>query len=137
MTRMIRSAIFGAAMIGLAVSPGAMAREKLSGEEQLAKLLDGRVAGEPQRCISRQDSEQMKVINDTALVYGRGKTIYVNRTKHPSDIDDDDIQIVKKYGSAQLCRLDNVSTMDRTGHFYTGNIFLDDFIPYTKVDDKE
>lgn len=103
------------------------------GEQKLAKLLEGRVAGEPKSCISTFGNQSLKVIDGTALVYGRGNTIWVNTTRHPEDLDDSDVLVIRKWGS-QLCRLDHVTAVDRFSGFFSGAVFLDDFVPYTRVD---
>lgn len=115
-------------------SNAAPSEEMTEGEAELAKLLEGRVAGEPQRCIRVHPDRGMQVIDETAYVFGRGKTIYVQRTKNPEDIDDDDIFVSRIWGS-HLCRLDNVTTVDRFSQFFSGVVFLEDFIPYTRVED--
>lgn len=145
MTRFIRSALIATASLGLLAAPVLAGdepdkdspdqQEMSKGEKELAKLLEGRVAGEPQRCISNYPTQNMRTINDTAYVYGRGKTIYVQRTQHPEDIDDDDILVLKTFTGSQLCRLDQVTTIDRYSGFFTGAVFFEDFIPYTRVDD--
>lgn len=115
-------------------APAAVAKEKKSGEEKLAELLEGREAGEPKSCISDFGSRgDLRVIDGTALVYGRGRTIYVNRTRHPDHIDDDEVLVTRRYGS-QICKQDIVTTIDRFSGFYSGNVFLTDFVPYTRVD---
>lgn len=103
------------------------------GEKELAEMLEGRVAGEPKRCINTFSNKRLRVIDGTALVYGRGNTIWVNTTKHPEDIDDDDVLVIRRHGS-QLCRLDNVTTIDRFSGFFSGVVFLDDFVPYTRAE---
>lgn len=105
---------------------------KLTGEQRLAKILDGRVAGEPVSCISLTNSRDQRVIDKTAIVYGNGSTIYVNRPSNPRDLDRDDILVTKIHGS-QLCRMDIVRTHDRSGHFYTGFVGLQEFVPYRRV----
>ncbi len=118
-------------------APAAVAKEKKSGEEELAELLEGREAGEPQSCISDfGPGRDLKIIDGTALVYGRGKTIYVNRTRDPDDIDDDDVLVTRRYGT-RLCRQDIMTKVDRFSGFYAGNVFLTDFVPYTRVDKDE
>ncbi len=133
-----RLALTVLAAAGLAAtSPAVVAKEKKSGEEELAELLEGRVAGEPTRCISDFRGQRgLRVIDGTALVYGRGNTIYVNRTKNPDSIDDDDVLVVRKFGT-QLCKLDLVTTVDRLSGFYSGNVFLEEFVPYTRVAEEE
>lgn len=144
MTRMFRSISLAAGVLALTASP-AIAHEHgdpdakpemTKGEKELAKLLEGRVAGKPTSCISAYPNENLRVIDGTALVYGRGKTIYVNTTRHPEDIDGDDVLVIRRTGS-QLCRLDNVTTVDRFSGIFSGAIFLTDFVPYTKTDKKD
>ena len=104
------------------------------GEEKLAKLLDGRVAGEPQSCIRTLGSRNLSQIDGTALTYRDGDTVWVNYTRNPADIDDSEIMVIKRFSSTSLCRSDQIRLVDRTAGFLSGLIFLDDFVPYTKVD---
>jgi hypothetical protein len=116
---------------GLIAGPAA-AKPKLSGEEQLAKVLEGRVAGEPVDCISLMDTREQRVIDKTAIVYGQGGTIYVNRPRNASDLDRDDVMVSDIRGS-QLCSVDVVRMHDRSNFFYTGFVGLDRFVPYRRV----
>ncbi len=113
---------------GAAVS----AKPKLSPEQRLEKLLEGRVAGQPTTCISMSDTRDLEILDGVALVYRSGSTLYVNRPKNPEDIDSADILVIRPTGS-QLCRLDMVQTVDRVGHFQTGFINLGDFVPYRRT----
>lgn len=122
-----------AALAGLALTAGpSVARERPSGDEKLAKLLEGRVAGKPQSCINTRVNSQSQVIDRTAVVYGQGRTIWVNVPANARDLDDDDALLVRQYGTS-LCRQDIVTTFDPNGGFYTGNVFLGDFVPYTRA----
>ena len=140
MTRLFRSISIAAGAVGLMASPVFADEpankdakpEMTKGDKELAKLLEGRVAGKPVTCINAFPSDDLHVIDGTALVYGRGKTIYVNVTRNPEDIDGDDVLIVRRTGS-QLCRLDNVTTVDRFSGMFSGAVFLTDFVPYTRV----
>lgn len=123
-----------AALAGIATVAGpAVAKDRLTGQQRLDKMLEGRVAGEPRSCISRVQQGDMTMIDGTALVYGRGKTIWVNVPANPKSLDDNDILVTRQFGS-ELCRMDLVHTIDRSGGFYTGNVFLNDFVPYTRKD---
>lgn len=104
------------------------------GEIKLAKLLEGRVAGEPQRCVRTMRNQNLQVIDGTALVIGRGRTIYVNIPRDPVVLDDDDILVIRHSSGSSLCRLDWVESHEQYGHFYSGNILLNDFVPYTRVE---
>ncbi len=112
------------------------AAEPSKGDIKLAKLLEGRVAGEPQSCVRTMPSENINVIDGTALVVGRGRTIYVNVPQYPTSLDDDDILVIRRYNGSQLCRLDWIETRDRFGGFYSGNVMLNDFVPYTRVENR-
>ena len=62
------------ALAALAVTAPASA-EQSKGDEQLAKLLEGRVAGEPTRCVPSHVNARIYMIDKTALVYDAGRTI--------------------------------------------------------------
>lgn len=110
--------------------------EMTKGEKRLAKLLEGRVAGEPLNCINRLRGVDLTVIDETALVYGRGHTIYVQRTRHPEDIDDSDVLVSRRFGN-RICRQDIVTTVDRLSGFFNGVVLFKDFIPYTRVKESD
>lgn len=103
------------------------------GEQRLARLLQGRVAGEPVSCISAFRNLPVQTIDRTAYVYGSGNTIWVQRTRNPDQIDDDDVLVVQRWNSSQLCRLDFSTTIDRYNGFFTGSVIMEDFVPYTRV----
>lgn len=124
-------AIALAATALLAGGAAVQAKPKLTPEQRLEKLLDGRVAGKPTSCISTADTRDMEIIDGVALVYRSGTTLYVNRPRNPEDLDSDDILVIRTSGS-QLCRLDMIHTVDRMGHFTTGFVNLGDFVPYRR-----
>ena len=139
MNILAKSVVAGAAALALAfpLAVGAQERaEPSKGEVKLAKLLEGRIAGEPERCIRTFPSRSLTIIDGTAIVSDQGDTVWVNYTRHPDGLDDNDALLIRKFGSvSQLCQLDTVTTFDRFNGFYTGNVFLTDFIPYRKVED--
>jgi hypothetical protein len=110
-----------------------VAGERLNGDEKLAKLLEGRVAGEPRSCIDTRVNSESQVIDKTAVVYGRGRTIWVNVPANARDLDDRDALLIRQFGT-RLCRQDIVTTFDSLGGFQTGSVFLTDFVPYTLAD---
>lgn len=130
---MRKIALLLAAATVLATGPALQAKERLTGEQELAKLLEGRVAGEPVSCIPLHRTTDARIIDKTAIVYDSGRTIYVNRPRHADSLDDDDIMVTRLHTS-QLCRLDTVRLHDRSGHFFTGFVGLEDFVPYRRVD---
>lgn len=117
----------------LLAAPSIQAKEKLTGEEQLAKLLEGRVAGEPVNCIPIRQSTDTTIIDGTAIVYRVGGTLYVNRPTNADLLDHDDILVTRLWGS-QLCSVDTVQLHDRTTpSMWNGFVGLKQFVPYRKV----
>ena len=110
-------------------------KRALKGEKRLARLLEGRVAGEPQNCIRTLPTAQMQTIDGAAYVFGRGNTIYIQRTTKPERIDDRDALITRRVGNAtQLCRQDVATTVDPVTRIFTGAVLFEDFVPYTRVE---
>lgn len=130
----MRKIIAALALSALALGGAAtvQAKDNAKGEEKLAKLLEGRVAGEAKSCINTNRNDNMQVIDNTAIVYKDGNTIWVNRTAHPENLDRDDILVINRFSGSQLCRLDQVTTIDQGSGFFTGVVFLQDFVPYRK-----
>ena len=120
----------------LVAAPNAFARPRLTPEQQLSKLLAGRVAGEPVDCISLYPTQHSQVIDKTAIVYESGGTLYVNRPDNPRDLDSDDILVTNLRGTSQLCSVDVVNLRDRTSFFYNGFVSLGKFVPYRRVAEK-
>ena len=138
-------ALAACAGLAFAMTPAAMAEEPADeaaeemtkGEKRLAKLLEGREAGEPVRCIRSFPNDRMRTIDRTAYVYGSGKTIYVQRTRHPNRIDDTDALVSRRFNSTQICRMDVTHTIDPFLGMFTGAVFFTDFVPYTRVDEND
>lgn len=100
-------------------------------EARLAKMLEGRVAGEPVSCISTlRSNNDLQVIDYVGIVYDAGDTIWVSRPNDPKSLTWSDIPIFDRFGS-QLCKQDITRTIDQSGNF-TGIVFMGDFVPYRK-----
>ena len=70
----------------------------------------------------------------TALTYKSGDTLWVNYTRNPESIDDGDIMVMKRFSPTTLCRTDHIELVDRLSGMFSGVLFLDEFVPYKKVD---
>jgi hypothetical protein len=121
----------GAALVAMGAS--AVSAETLAekGEARLAQMLEGRTAGEPVNCISAVRSNRLEVIEHVGVVYDAGETIYVSRPSNPKSLGPWDVPVIERFGS-QLCKTDLIRTVDRSGGYITGPVFLGDFVPYTK-----
>lgn len=117
---------------GMTVAGTAEARSRGSGEARLAKLLDGREAGRPVNCIPGYGNDNVRIIDGTALVYGSGRTIYVNRPRQPNNLDSDDILVSRRFGT-QVCKMDLIRLHDRGTRTYSGFVTLEQFVPYRRV----
>ena len=134
---MLKRLALATAALGLLAAPAVQAddhAEMTRGEAKLAKLLEGRVAGEPERCINTFGSRSINQIDGTALTYKSGDTVWVNYTRNPERIDDHDIMVIRRFSGSTLCRTDQVRMVDRFSGMLTGVVFLDEFVPYTKVE---
>lgn len=127
----LRHTLLAATAAALIAAPALQAREHLTPEQQLAKILKDRVPGKPEDCIQLINVRNTTIIDKTAIVYDTGSVIYVNRPAYPEALDDDDVMVTRTWGS-QLCRLDIVQLHERSGMFWRGTIGLESFVPYTK-----
>lgn len=135
MIKSLTLGLAGAALFAAAATPSpAEARQKLSSEERLEKILEGRVAGEPSNCISLSSISSSQVIERTAIVYRAGRTIWVNRPAGGANaLDGNTIMVTKPVGN-QLCSIDTVQLVDNSSRAWRGFVQLGDFIPYRKAD---
>jgi len=117
------------ALTGTTAVSAATPAEK--GEAKLARMLEGRTAGEPVKCVSALRSNRIKVIEHVGIVYDAGDTIYVARATNPQSLGHWDVPVIDRFGS-QLCSNDVIRTVDRNAGYVTGPVFLNDFVPYTK-----
>jgi hypothetical protein len=103
------------------------------GERELARVLEGRVAGEPVDCIDLHRIRSSRIINRTAIVYDAGGTLYVNRPRAGArSLKDWDVMVTRPFGS-RLCRVDTVQMYSPGSTMFGGVVFLGDFVPYKRV----
>jgi len=119
------------AMVLLAsTAPAAAAREK--GEAKLARIIDGRVAGEPVRCLDSSQRRNMQVVDRTALVFKDGDTLYVSRPAGVSFLTWSDVPVFEIWGG-QLCKMDIVHLHDRATGIGGPSLSMSEFVPYRRA----
>jgi len=127
---------FAAAAALAAISSPVVAQKssrQARGEQALAKILAGRVAGKPVNCISLNRIQSTEIIDGTAIVYRESsRRLFVNRTLGGQNILDRDAIMVTRTFGTQLCRLDTVRLVDRGSRIPRGTVGLGDFVPYTR-----
>ena len=111
----------------------AEAKPRLTPEQELAKAIEGRVAGAPVSCIDPRINANSRVIDKTAIIYGSGRTIYVQQPQNPQVLRNDDILVTELMGTSQLCNVDIIRLFDRNGFWWRGFVSLNRFVPYTRV----
>jgi hypothetical protein len=128
--------IAGGAALALTASAGSAspisAKERQAGEARLARMLEGRTAGEPVSCINTMRTNRLEVIDGVAVVYDAGKTIWVARPRDPNMLGRNDAVVMDRFSPSRLCVEEPMRTIDRYDHYSTGVLFLKDFVPYTK-----
>lgn len=117
----------------LLAGAAADAKPRLTPEQELAKALEGRVAGKPEDCIYLPRVINTRIYDKTAIVYDAGNTLWVNRPDAgAATLSDNDIMVTTPFGS-QLCSVDIVRMVDRNAGFWRSSIGLGQFVPYKKV----
>ncbi|RDE05100.1 hypothetical protein [Sphingomonas aracearum] len=128
----MRKILTAAALAALTLSSPVLAKDKLSPDAELAKLLQGRVAGKPVNCINPTNAWSTRIVEGKAIVYQVGGTLYVNQPRSGAEnLSDDDILVTRIYGS-QLCSIDSIRLVDRYSGFPRNFVILDKFVPYAK-----
>ena len=116
----------------LAAMPGSCAAPPpVAAPRQLTELT-GRTAGAPKDCVPIRSSENLRIADDrSTLVYGSGKTIWVNALGPSCTFGIDDLPIFEPTVSA-YCRGDIVRTVDRYSHIPGPSCVLGSFVPFTR-----
>lgn len=126
------------ASLAFAGAAPAFADEPTPGEAELAEMLEGRVAGEPVDCLSESQRDSIQIVENTAIVFRDGDTLWVNRPAAAQFLSRSDLPVFHQF-SSQLCRLDQVELRDRlgSGTIPGPRLALGEFVPYTKADDTD
>lgn len=128
-------AIATASLAAIAATPLAAQDREERAEAAFQELVEGRTAGEAQRCITTLNSNRLRVEENVGLVYERAGTMWVARARNPQNLGAWDIPIIDRYSGSRLCTTDVTRTIDRTTGHFTGVLMLEDFVPYTEVEE--
>jgi len=94
--------------------------------------LAGRVAGPAQRCMSLRQSESLQPVNRNTLLYGHGKTIFVNEMQGGcGGFSRWDVLVLEPLGT-QYCSGDLVRSFDPVSKIPGPTCRLGAFVPYTR-----
>ena len=117
----------------LLLPAAAAAAPRLGPEERLAREVAGRVAGEPVDCIPFSRIRSTRIIDNTAIIYDAGGTLYVNRPTAGRRSLDRSATLVTRTSLSQLCSIDTVQLFDTNLHSPRGFVFLGKFVPYRRA----
>lgn len=120
-------------VVTTACATGPVPRAELTARQQLKldKALDGKVAGEPVRCISRFQGDNMSVVSDSTLVYRVNRNLVYRNDLQGScrGLASGDTLVMELHGN-QYCRGEMAHVVDLTTGMRGGSCALGDFIPY-------
>ena len=134
MKTFVAAAITAATLALAAPALAQSEREMERSDRAFAELVDGwQVAGEPEACINTFISNRLRVVEHVGFAYRQGDTMWVARARNPQALGPWDVPVIDRFGS-QLCRHDQMRTIDRGSGFFSGVLFIDDFVPYRRVD---
>jgi len=93
--------------------------------------LNGRIARAPVKCLHMNQNEALRTSeqNHNVLIYGSGRTIWLNQLAPGCNFHDSDVLVTEPFGSS-LCRGDVVHSFDRLSRIPGPACVLGDFIPY-------
>lgn len=117
----------------LAAAPAAHAGPRDDAETRIARAVEGRVAGEPVDCISLNRVRSSQMIDDEAIIFDAGSTIYVNRPRAGRESLDEQSTLISRTSESRLCSIDTMQVYDPALRTRTGVVFLGEFIPYRRV----
>ena len=100
---------------------------------ELAKALEGRVAGPPERCIYNDRSVQVEVIDQWTILYRDGRTLYVQNPRGgcPGLGGGAYTLVTRPFGS-QMCDGDINHLMDLRNRMGGPTCVFGPFTPYRK-----
>lgn len=95
--------------------------------------LAGRLAGTPKRCVSIEPSGSLRIAehDDHMLLYGSGRTIWVNDLGRECGFNSNDVLVTHPFGSS-YCEGDIVHSIDRSSHIPGPTCVLSNFVPYSR-----
>ena len=103
-------------------------------QRELARLLDGKVAGKPQSCLPTYRSQDMVVIDENTLLFRDGAN-RVWRTELSGPCNGlgrpGTALLTKSFGGTGLCRGEIAQIVDTSQGFTVGSCGIGDFTPYT------
>jgi hypothetical protein len=127
-------ALSAAVALGATAGAATQSSQMTKAEKELAKALEGRVAGEAKECISSSFLQGPEIIDDKTILYREvGRTIWRNDVIGPCpSLAPMETLVVEMHG-AQLCRNDRFRVLPFGGGIPSAPCRLGKFVPYKKM----
>jgi len=99
--------------------------------QDLARALDGKVAGEPVACVTSVRSSDLRALGDNTLIYRINKDLVYRNTLSGAcnGLSMGDTLVMRRVTS-QYCRGDIATVVNLPSGMQTGSCALGDFVPY-------
>jgi hypothetical protein len=129
--RFLSPLLIGAALTACTTAPESPTRAA-EAEAKLHELLAGKVAGEPQDCLTHWRTDDMVVIDDNTIAFESGGTVYRNELQGSCNQLGSGFYtlVTKSRGSVGLCRGEIAEVVDLDSGFTVGTCTIGDFVPY-------
>jgi len=100
--------------------------------KEIAKALEGKVAGKPVSCVSLLNGSNLHPAGDHTLLYRVNRTLTYRNDLNGAchGLRNGDTLVMQVYGN-QYCRGDIAHAVDLTSGIRGGSCILGDFVPYT------
>lgn len=137
MRRLIQASLFilaGAGALAACATVGAPEPRSPKAQQELARWLDGKVAGQPQTCLPTYRSQDMIVIDENTLLFRDGANrVWRTELRGPCNGlgRPGTALLTKTYGGTGLCRGEIAQVIDTSQGFTVGSCGIGDFVPYT------
>lgn len=129
--RMIMLAAVTTSLVACATADSQPTQRSAANQATYDKLLAGRTAGRPEKCLPLRSSNDMVVIDDDTILYRYGRTTYVNKPLGSCNLlARGSYALVTRSVGSQLCRGDIGTVTDMTTGTTVGSCALGDFVPY-------
>lgn len=101
----------------------------------LAKELAGRTAGPATRCVPYFRVNDMKIIDDGTIIFGKGKTVYLQQPVGgcPGLRIGGNSLVSRQFATNRMCQGDINEVVDVRNGITVGSCVFVDFVPYTKA----
>lgn len=101
------------------------------GEDKLQVLLEDYSPGPPLRCLVASNIRKFRIIDRTAMVATRGRTIYVNRTLNPGVLREDFVPVYDPDANL-ICSGSTVSLNTADNFLPVTAVRLGEWVPYRR-----